>query len=357
MNVQVEGNVQGDVNMPQVQMAMPAVQMGMPAVQMGVPAVQMGMEQQQVQMGMPQVQMGVQMPQVGFQQPQMQVGFQQPQFQQGQMPMPGMTFQMANPMDPAMFQIQHEIIGSQLQGVRMVLMPGQQLIAEAGAMLFIDDGIMFESRLGDGSLPTAADANQGFFGGMMAAVKNMATRLISNESLFRTWYSNPGPQPRAMALAAPMMGTMLSLNLHQLPNAVIHAEGGAFVASTIGVIFEIEVVKKFGAGLFGGEGFILQKLTAQPGTAGQLWLHGAGTIIRKELNNEELTLDPGCLMAFTDGISYDIGFPGFANAMMSGNVFMTKVSGTGSVWIQSTPGSRMIDAIIAMIPQEAKNDS
>lgn len=251
--------------------------------------------------------------------------------------------------------LKHEIIGGQLQAIRFELQPGQTLIGEAGCMLFIDDGITFESRLGDGSI-MQQQQNQGFFGGMMQGAMNMAKRVISNETLFNTWFTNSTGVPRAMAVAAPMMGTMFHIKLHDLPQSTILAQSGAFVCSAPGVRFTIALVKKFGAGFFGGEGFILQKLQAEAGTTGELWLHGGGTIIRKELNNEELTLEPGCLMAFTDGIDYDIGFPGFGNAMLSGNVFMAKLRGTGSVWIQSTPSSKIIDLIIAQIPQESKSD-
>lgn len=260
---------------------------------------------------------------------------------QGQ-PMPGQSMQA-----PQMHQapLKYEIKGGCLQVIRFMLDPGQQVIGEAGAMLFIDEGITFESRMGDGSL---AKEDQGWWASMKAGFK----RVISNESLFNTWFTNSTPVPRAIGMAAPLMGSFVPLKLHELPGSMITCQGGAFVCCSPGVVISIALTKSFGAGFFGGEGFILQTLTAQPNSFGECFIQGGGTIIRKELNNEELNIDTGCLMAFTQGVNYEIGFQGWGNSLRGGDMIITKMSGTGSVWIQSTPESKPMDSIIANIPRK-----
>mmetsp|Transcript_89886 Transcript_89886/g.192769 ORF Transcript_89886/g.192769 Transcript_89886/m.192769 type:complete len:197 (+) Transcript_89886:3-593(+) len=188
--------------------------------------------------------------------------------------------------------------------------------------------------------------------GWWSAMKAGFQRVISNESLFYTWFTNNTGVPRVIMLAAPKMGTIIPISLKELPQNTIIAQSGAFLCSSAGVTLSVEIVKKFGAGIFGGEGFILQRLVAENGSAGQLFIHGGGTIVRKELKNETLTIDTGCLMAFTLGIDYDIAQPGLANAFIGGQFFVTKLSGTGSVWLQSTPDNKMIDKIIAAVPKK-----
>merc|ERR1712194_542175 len=181
-------------------------------------------------------------------------------------------------------------------------------------------------------------------------------RVISDESLFYTWFTNNTGVPRAISIAAPKMGTMIPIQLHGLPGSTIIAQAGSFVCSAVGVRFSIELVKKFGVGLFGGEGFILERIVAEQGSSGELFIHGGGTIVKKELQNSSLSLDTGCLMAFTQGLEYDIAQPGLANAFIGGQFFVTKIRGTGSVWIQSTPSNKMIDKIIAAVPQKDNNN-
>eukprot|EP00928_Gymnodinium_smaydae_P089285 TRINITY_DN73275_c0_g1_i1.p1 TRINITY_DN73275_c0_g1~~TRINITY_DN73275_c0_g1_i1.p1 ORF type:complete len:251 (+),score=48.80 TRINITY_DN73275_c0_g1_i1:58-810(+) len=247
-------------------------------------------------------------------------------------------------------RLQYEVLGGNLQSIRFVLQPGQVLIGEAGCMLFIDKGIGFECRMSDGSRMHQDDSWWGMF-------KQGFKRIISSESLFYTYFTNTDRVPRSMAVAAPMMGTMIPVDLHQLPQSTILAQSGAFLCAAQGVRFSIELVKNFGTGLFGGEGFILQSFVAEPQSSGQVFLHGGGTIVRKELKNEELTLEAGSLMAFTRGIDYDIGFPGFGNAFLGGSgLFLAKLRGTGSVWVQSTPCQKMIDLIVSKIPTKSNDD-
>lgn len=245
---------------------------------------------------------------------------------------------------------QYEILGGNLQAIRFTLHPRQVLIGEAGSMMFMDDGINFECRMGNGSV---MPQQQGWWASMKAGFQ----RVISNESLFFTWFTNNTGVPRTIGIAAPKMGTICAVNLHELPQSTVIAQSGAFLCSSAGVTFSIELVKKFGTGLFGGEGFILQRLVAEAGSPGQLFFHGGGTIVRKELKGETITVDTGCLMAFSCGIDYDIAQPGFANAILGGELFVTKLSGTGSVWLQSSPSNRMIDQIIAAVPKKEENKS
>eukprot|EP00930_Biecheleria_cincta_P025577 TRINITY_DN18195_c0_g1_i3.p1 TRINITY_DN18195_c0_g1~~TRINITY_DN18195_c0_g1_i3.p1 ORF type:complete len:203 (-),score=34.42 TRINITY_DN18195_c0_g1_i3:37-645(-) len=185
--------------------------------------------------------------------------------------------------------------------------------------------------------------------------KTGLSRIVSDESLFYTWFTNRTGMNRMLMIAAPKMGTIVPVNLHELPESTIIAQPGAFLCSSVGVVFTVELVKNFGTGFFGGEGFILQRLRAEQGSAGQLFMHGGGTIKRKDLNNETLTVDTGCLMAFTLGIDYDIAQPGFRNAFIGGQLFVTILKGTGSVWLQSTPENKMIGKIIAAVPQKDNN--
>mmetsp|Transcript_16862 Transcript_16862/g.22698 ORF Transcript_16862/g.22698 Transcript_16862/m.22698 type:complete len:247 (-) Transcript_16862:115-855(-) len=244
--------------------------------------------------------------------------------------------------------LQYEILGSNLQAIQFTLQPQQTVIGEGGSMMCMDDGMSFECRLGNGS---TMPQEQGWWSAMKAGFQ----RVVSNESLFYTWFTNNTGAPRVLMLAAPKMGTIIHLNLRDFPEGTLIAQSGAFLCSSPGVRFSVELVKKFGAGLFGGEGFILQRLAAESGSAGELFIHGGGTIVRKELNNETLTIETGCLMAFTLGIEYDIAQPGFRNAIIGGNLFVTTLRGTGSVWLQSTPDSKMIDLIIAAVPRKSDN--
>merc|ERR1719436_1854363 len=203
-------------------------------------------------------------------------------------------------------------------------------------------------RMNDGSVVQQDSSLWGMF-------KAGARRVLTNESLFLTWFTNNASVPRYMGVAAPSMGTIVPIALHDLPGSTIFAQARAFICSSKGVHLTIAFTKTFGAGLFGGEGFILQQLTADQEDPGELFIHGGGTIVKKDLNNEELALDPGSLMAFTNGIQYDFEQPGWANAFIGGQFFLAKLKGTGSVWIQSTPTNKIIDLIVAKVPQKSDN--
>eukprot|EP00931_Biecheleriopsis_adriatica_P009028 TRINITY_DN110141_c0_g1_i1.p1 TRINITY_DN110141_c0_g1~~TRINITY_DN110141_c0_g1_i1.p1 ORF type:complete len:261 (-),score=47.72 TRINITY_DN110141_c0_g1_i1:89-871(-) len=245
-------------------------------------------------------------------------------------------------------QVQHQILGANLQAIRFILRPGQTVVGEGGSMMCMDDGLSFECRMGNGSL---MEQNQGWWSAFKAGFQ----RVITNESLFYTWFTNNTPMDKMLMIAAPKMGTIVPVDLHQLPQSTIIAQSGAFLCSSAGVQFSVELVRSIGTGLFGGEGFVLQRLTAESASAGQLFMHGGGTIVRKELNNSKMTVDTGSLMAFTTGISYNIEQPGWGNALKGGQFFVTTLQGTGSIWLQSTPENKMIDKIIAAIPSKDKD--
>jgi len=243
-----------------------------------------------------------------------------------------------------------EIIGASLQAVRFKLQPGQVLIGEAGSMLFMDDGIMFECKLGDGATYQQAET-QSWWG----AIKAGFQRVITNESLFFTWFTNASPIVRTMAIAAPHCGTIVSVELNELPERTIIAQGGAFLCASQGVRLSVELLKKLGAGFFGGEGFLLQKLESEQGSAGQVFIHGSGYIVRRELKNEEILIDCGSLMAFTRGVQYDVDIAGARNFLISGTPFLASLRGTGSVWIQSMPFNKFATKVIMAIPTESDN--
>mmetsp|Transcript_93852 Transcript_93852/g.148259 ORF Transcript_93852/g.148259 Transcript_93852/m.148259 type:complete len:251 (+) Transcript_93852:53-805(+) len=248
--------------------------------------------------------------------------------------------------------LQYELIGANLQALKFTLRPGQKLIAEAGAMMYMDDNpsLTWEPRLGNGS---TLKEDQGWW----SAFKAGFGRVLSDESLFFTWFTNNTSVPRVLAIAAPMMGTIVPVNMNQLRNRTVICQPGAFLCCSEGVVFRIELVKKLTTGFFAGEGFILQRMTAQSGD-GQFFMHGGGQIVRKDLRNETLTLDPGCMMAYEDGINFSLGpWQGMKSSVFAGQWFVATVSGTGSVWVQSTPESKMIDKIIAAVPQKQKQNN
>ncbi len=210
-------------------------------------------------------------------------------------------------------KLDYQILGSSAQAVEITLDPGETVIAEAGVMNYMSDGIRFETRLGDGS-------ESGVLGKLWGAGK----RLLTGESLFMTRFSNTGQGP------AQVGGTLI-------------CQKDAFLCAAHGTQIGISFNKRIGAGFFGGEGFILQKLEGD----GLVFVHAGGTLIRKELNNSSLRLDTGCLVAFSRGIDYDIGLAGGLKSMLFGGegIILATLKGTGSVWVQSLPFSRLAERV------------
>jgi uncharacterized protein (TIGR00266 family) len=262
-------------------------------------------------------------------------------------PTNGVVSQTNNPT--RCHKVDYEIKGSESQSlVEVHLDPGETVIAEAGGMMYLEDEVDFKAKFGDGSNP-----NQGFFGKLASA----GGRLVSGESLFVTHFTNKSNSTRRIvAFAAPYPGTILPLDMlalcqqHPGMSAVI-AQRDAFLCAAYGTKFSTHFNRKLGAGVFGGEGFILQKLEGD----GMIFCHAGGCIIKKQLRHgETLRVDTGCLVAFTHpGIDYNIQMVKGLSSMFFGGegAFLATLSGEGTVWLQSLPFSRLTDRILASARQ------
>lgn len=235
-------------------------------------------------------------------------------------------------------EVDYEIIGADIQMVEVELDPGETVIAEAGAMCYMEEGIAFEAKMGDGS-----NLSGGFFGGLL----NVGQRMLTGESLFMTHFTNRGQGKRRVSFAAPFPGRIVPLNMAELGGKIL-CQKDAFLAAALGTKVSIAFNRRLGSGFFGGEGFILQKLEGD----GMAFVHACGAIIKKELRGETLRVDTGSLVAFTPGIDYDIKVSGGLKSMFFGGegLFLTTLTGHGSVWLQSLPFSRLADRILAHAP-------
>lgn len=236
-------------------------------------------------------------------------------------------------------EVDYEIIGSSMPILEVELDPQETVIAEAGMMNYMEQDISFETRMGDGS-----QTDQGFMGKMFSAGK----RMLTGESLFMTHFTNQGTGKRRVAFAAPYPGNIMALDLAQHGGRIL-CQKDAFLAAARGTKIDIAFNKKLGAGFFGGEGFILQSLEGD----GMAFIQAGGTLIKRELNNETLRLDTGCLVAFGPGINYDIEMVKGIKSMLFGGegLALATLSGTGEVWMQSLPFSRLADRILANAPR------
>jgi uncharacterized protein (TIGR00266 family) len=235
-------------------------------------------------------------------------------------------------------EVDYEIHGDDMQIVEVELDPGETVIAEAGAMNYMEDGINFEARMGDGSEP-----DQGFFGAVFSAGK----RALTGESIFMTHFTNAGSGKKRVAFAAPFPGKILPIDLAKVGGRVI-CQKDAFLCAALGTKVTIAFQKRLGTGFFGGEGFILQKLEGD----GKAFVHAGGTVVRKQLQGETLRVDTGCLVAFTEGIDYDIERAGNLKSMFFGGegLFLATLRGHGTVLLQSLPFSRLADRVLAHAP-------
>ena len=231
-------------------------------------------------------------------------------------------------------EIDYKIIGEDIQLVEIELDPNETVIAEAGSMCYVEDGITFETKMGDGS---SGDTS------IMGKLFQAGSRLLTGESLFMTHFTNRGNVKRKVAFAAPYPGTIIPINLANLPGNTLIAQKDSFLCAALGTKVSITFNKKIGAGFFGGEGFILEKLQGD----GLAFVHAGGTIIEKQLNNETLRIDTGCVVAFEQTLSYDIQRAGSLKSMIFGGegIFLATMRGTGKVWIQSMPISKLIRAV------------
>ncbi|WP_199609130.1 TIGR00266 family protein [Flocculibacter collagenilyticus] len=236
-------------------------------------------------------------------------------------------------------EIDYDIIGHSMQMVEIELDPAETVIAEAGAMNYMEDGISYEAKMGDGS-----DVNQGFMSKLFSAGK----RMITGESLFMTHFTNQGMGKKRVAFAAPFPGSIVPINMATIGEEIT-CQKDSFLCAALGTKIDIAFNRKLGSGFFGGEGFILEHLQGD----GMAFLHAGGTVIEKELNGETLRLDTGCLVAFTAGIDYDIERVKGLRSMFFGGegLFMATLRGHGKVWVQSLPFSRLADRILEHAPK------
>lgn len=236
-------------------------------------------------------------------------------------------------------EIDYELIGDDMQIIEIELDGGETVIAEAGAMNYMEDGIVFESRMGDGSAP-----NQDVFGKLL----NMGKRVLTGESLFLTHFTNRVAGKRRVAFAAPYPGKIIPLDLARLGGTFI-CQKDAFLCAAYGTQLGITFTQRLGTGFFGGEGFILEKLSGD----GKAFIHAGGTVIEKRLSGETLRVDTGCIVGFTEGIDYSIERAGNLKSMFFGGegLFLATLRGTGTVYLQSLPFSRLAERVLQHAPQ------
>jgi uncharacterized protein (TIGR00266 family) len=231
-------------------------------------------------------------------------------------------------------EIDYKIIGEDIQIVEIELDPNETVIAEAGTMLYMEDGIQFETKMGDGSQPT---------GGFLGKLMQVGSRLVTGESLFMTHFTNRGYTRCKVAFAAPYPGTVIPIDLAQLPGNTLIAQRDSFLCAALGTGISMHFNRNLGSGFFGGEGFILQKLQGD----GLAFVHAGGTVIEKTLRNETLRVDTGCVVAFEPSVNFDVQRAGGLRSMIFGGegIFLATLQGSGRVWIQSMPISKLVQAL------------
>jgi len=240
----------------------------------------------------------------------------------------------------AMDVVDYEIKGSEMQFVEIELDPGEAAVGEAGSMMFMDAAIQMDTVFGDGSAQQG-----GFFGKLLGAGK----RLVTGESLFTTVYTNQGSGKQRVAFAAPYPGKILPMELAKLGGTLI-CQKDAFLCAARGVSLGIHFQQKLSVGFFGGEGFIMQKLEGN----GLAFVHAGGTVLRRELQaGQTLMVDTGCLVALTPSVAFEIQYVGKVKTALFGGegLFFAKVTGPGTVWLQSLPFSRLASRVFAAAPQ------
>jgi uncharacterized protein (TIGR00266 family) len=238
-----------------------------------------------------------------------------------------------------MHEIDYRIFGDDLQYVEVELDPNEATVAEAGGMMYMDDGIEMETIFGDGS-----QKQSGFLGALMSAGK----RVLTGESLFMTVFLNRSGQKKKVAFGAPYPGKIVAIHLAEMGGELI-AQKDSFLAAAKGVSIGIAFQKKLGVGLFGGEGFIMQRLQGD----GWAFVHAGGTLHERVLGAGELIrVDTGCIVAMQPTVSYDIQYVGKIKSALFGGegLFFATLRGPGKVWLQSLPLSRLANRIVAAVP-------
>jgi uncharacterized protein (TIGR00266 family) len=239
-----------------------------------------------------------------------------------------------------MHEIEYRVFGDDMQYVEIELDPGEAVVAEAGGMMFMEDGVEMETIFGDGS----SQQKSGFLGAVMGAGK----RLLTGESLFMTVFLNRGSGKRKVAFGAPYPGKIVPVHLAELGGELI-AQKDSFLVAAKGVSLGIAFQRKLGVGLFGGEGFIMQRLQGD----GWAFVHAGGTLMERTLApGELLRIDTGCIVALQPSVNYEIEYVGKVKSAFFGGegLFFATLRGPGKIWLQSLPLSRMANRIVAAVP-------
>lgn len=239
----------------------------------------------------------------------------------------------------AMHEIDYTIQGDDLQFVEIELDPLEAVVAEAGAMMYMEDGIEMETIFGDGSQAS---------GGLLGALVGAGKRLIMGESLFMTVFQNRLQGKKKVAFGAPYPGKIIPINLRDIGGELI-TQKESFLCAAKGVSVGIAFQRKLGAGLFGGEGFIMERLQGD----GWAFCHAGGTILQRDLGpGEVLRVDTGCIVGYQPTVSFDIQYVGKIKSALFGGegLFFATLRGPGRIWLQSLPFSRMADRIFAAAP-------
>jgi uncharacterized protein (TIGR00266 family) len=239
-------------------------------------------------------------------------------------------------------EVDYKLYGDDMQFVEIELDPGESVIAEAGAMMYMEDGIEMETIFGDGSQQSKSS-------GLMGKFLSAGKRVVTGESLFMTLFGNDASGKKHVAFAAPYPGSIIPVDLMNVNQELI-CQKDAFLCAAKGIAVDIAFQKKLGTGFFGGEGFIMQRLKGD----GLAFLHAGGTVVKRQLSaGESLRVDTGCLVALTADVNYDVQFVGNVKSALFGGegLFFVTLRGPGTVWLQSLPFSRMADRIIAHAPK------
>lgn len=240
----------------------------------------------------------------------------------------------------AMDVVDYEIKGAEMQFVEVELDPGEAAVGEAGSLFYMDAGIQMDTVFGDGS-----SQGSGLFGKLLGAGK----RLVTGESLFTTVYTNNSTSKQRVAFGAPYPGKILAMDLRQMGGLLI-CQKDSFLCAARGVSLGIALQKKLSVGFFGGEGFIMQKLEGD----GLAFVHAGGTVVKKDLlPGQTLMVDTGCVVAYMPSINFEIQYVGKVKTALFGGegLFFAKITGPGTVWLQSLPFSRLASRVFAAAPQ------
>jgi uncharacterized protein (TIGR00266 family) len=242
-------------------------------------------------------------------------------------------------MMAAMHEIDYKIFGDDMQYVEVELDPNEATVAEAGGMMYMDDGIEMETIFGDGSQQQS---------GLLGALVGAGKRLLTGESLFMTVFLNRSQQKKRIAFGAPYPGKIVAIRLADIGGELV-AQKDSFLAAAKGVSIGIALQRKLGVGLFGGEGFIMQRLQGD----GWAFVHAGGTLQNRLLGPGELIrVDTGCIVAFQPSVQYDIQYVGKIKSALFGGegLFFATLRGPGRVWLQSLPLSRLANRIVSAVP-------